>query len=148
MTKLCFNCMGFGHTASNCRSRGCRKCDQQHHTSLCDAQIVNKEENKSQQSEMGKRASYTSTTLHATVMTKVNGTIAHIMIDIGASSSYICTQLMPQLHLKPVSVEIGNIEQMYGTVKRRLQIVKVKIQANAVDGFCLDLNCIMVRRIC
>ena len=140
--KLCFNCMGFGHTASNCRSRGCRKCDRRHHTSLCDAQIVNREENKSQQSEMGKRAIDTSTTLHATVTAKVNGTPARIMIDNGASSSYICTQLITQLHLKPVSVETRNIEQMYGTVKRRVQIFKVKIQSNAVEGFCLDLNCI------
>ena len=64
------------------------------------------------------------------------------MIDNGASSSYICTQLITQLHLKPVSVETRNIEQMYGTVKRRVQVFKVTIQSNAVEGFYLNLYCI------
>eukprot|EP00795_Rhopilema_esculentum_P003863 gene3863-biopygen1967 len=31
---------------------------------------------------------------------------------------------------------------MYDTVKRRVQIFKVKVQSNVVDGFCLDLKCI------
>ena len=140
--KLCFNCTGFGHTASNCRSRGCRKCDQRHHTSLYDSHTANGEESKSQQSEMGKRAIDTSTTLHATITSKVNGVPACIMIDSGASSSYICIQLITQLHLKSVSMETRNIEQMYGTVKRRMENFKVNIQSNAIEGFSLNINCI------
>ena len=104
--------------------------------------MVNGEESKNQQSGMGKRAIDTSSTLHATIMAKVNGTPARIMIDSGARSSYICTQLITKLHLKPVSLETRNIEQMYGTVKRRVQSFKVNIQSNAVERFCLDLNCI------
>ena len=34
--KLCFNCTGQGHSASNCRSRSCAQCGQRHHTSLCE----------------------------------------------------------------------------------------------------------------
>ncbi|XP_065067288.1 uncharacterized protein LOC135692879 [Rhopilema esculentum] len=118
--RLCFNCTGYGHTASKCRSRGCRKCDRRHHTSLCDATTLSREENANQQSEMGKRALDVTTTLHATILAKVNGVPARIMVDSGSSSSYICTSLITQLRLKPVGVETKNIEQMYGTVKRRL----------------------------
>ena len=115
--RLCFNCTGFGHGASKCRSRGCRKCNGHHHTSLCDATMGGNGEPKHEQPEMGKRAIHPSTTLHATLMAMVNGIPAHIMVDSGASSSYICTSLLTQLRLKPVSLETRNIEQMYGTIQ-------------------------------
>ena len=140
--RLCFNCTGFGHGASKCRSRGCRKCNGRHHTSLCDATIGGSEGPKQEQPEMGKRAIHLSTTLHATLVAKVNGIPARIMVDSGASSSYICTNLLTKLGLKPVSWETRHIEQMFGTVQRRVQIFKVTIQSNAVDGFRLDLKCI------
>ena len=34
--KLCYNCCKFGHQASKCPSRGCRKCGVKHHTCICD----------------------------------------------------------------------------------------------------------------
>ena len=95
-----------------------------------------------QQPEMGKRALDTSTTLHAPVITMVNGVSARIMIDSGASSSYICTSLVTQLHLKPVQAETRSIEQMYATVKRRVQIYKVTVQSNVIQEYSLELNCI------
>ena len=38
--KLCYNCTNFGHMASQCRSRGCRKCNGRHYTPLCDKMTV------------------------------------------------------------------------------------------------------------
>ena len=140
--RLCFNCTGFGHGASKCRSRGCRKCNGRHHTSLCDATMGGNGEPKHEQPEMGKRAIHPSTTLHATLMAKVKGIPVRIMVDSGASSSYICTSLLTKLRLKPVSLETRNIEQMYGTIQRRVQVFKVTVQSNAVDGFRFDLKCI------
>ena len=36
--RLCFNCTGAEHRASECRSRSsCSKCKRRHHTSICDA---------------------------------------------------------------------------------------------------------------
>ena len=140
--KLCFNCTGFGHMASKCRSRGCRKCGGRHHTSLCDGAALDSTSSSIQQPEMGKRALDTSTTLHATVMAMVNGIPARIMIDSGASSSYICTSLVTRLHLKPVQAETRSIEQMYGTVKRRVQIYKVTVQSMVIKEYSLELNCI------
>ena len=95
-----------------------------------------------QQPEMGKRALDTSTTLHATVMATVNGIPARIMVDNGASSSYICTNLVTRLHLKPVQAETRSIEQMYGTVTRRVQIYKVTVQSKVIEGLSLELKCI------
>eukprot|EP00794_Sanderia_malayensis_P020738 gene20738-22769_t len=92
--RLCFHCTSFGHGASKCRSRGYRKCNGHHHTSLCDVTIGGSEEPKQEQPEMGKRAIYSSTTLHATLMAKVNGIPPRIMMDSGVSSSYICTSLL------------------------------------------------------
>ena len=33
--KLCFNCTGKKHNVVSCRSRGCLKCGEKHHTSTC-----------------------------------------------------------------------------------------------------------------
>ena len=30
--KMCYNCTGTGHTAAECKSRGCKKCQRKHHT--------------------------------------------------------------------------------------------------------------------
>ena len=42
-----------------------------------------------------------STTIQPTVIAKVNGEKARIMFDTGAGSSYICTNLLTKLKLKP-----------------------------------------------
>ena len=34
INKLCFNCMGKKHNGVSCRSRGCLKCGEKHHTSI------------------------------------------------------------------------------------------------------------------
>ena len=119
--RLCFNCTGFGHMASRCKSRGCSKCSGKHHTSICDVMPAEREiveTGSITKPEMGKRAIVANTTIHATVMAKVNGIPARMMIDSGSGSSYICTSLLTQLKLKPSRMEKRIIEQMYGTVSR------------------------------
>ena len=116
---LCFNCTVFGHTAARCRTRGGRRYNRRHHTSLCDGTSTNSEGNKMESPKMGKRAIDISTTLHATVVAKVNDIPARIMMNSGAGSSYICTSLLTKLKIKPTRVETRSIEQIYGTVKRR-----------------------------
>ena len=34
--KMCYNCIGTWHTAAERKSRGCKKCERKHHTSLCE----------------------------------------------------------------------------------------------------------------
>ena len=108
--KLCFNCTKQGHMSSKCNSRGCRQCGLKHHTSICDTSRYHA--NQEQQNEdlkfkeKGMRAINTSsTTLHSTVLAKVNGKESRILFDSGSSSSYICTNLISALNLKPLKTE-------------------------------------------
>ena len=141
---MCFNCTGLGHVASKCKSRGCVKCGGRHHTSLCDSSSED-QRNKSEFNpamEKGLTATDESTTLHASVVGKVNGVDARIMLDSGAGSSYVCTSLLTQLGLKPSKVEKRAIEQMYGTITKQVEIYPITVESNVVDGFTIDLNCI------
>lgn len=151
--RLCYNCTGKGHTASSCRSRNCTKCGQKHHTSLCEErkstmgadQSKSTTENlsKSSTEKVGLSASSSSTTtLHPTVKAKVNGHEVRIMIDTGASTSYVCSDLVTKLSLRPVRREEKCIEQMYGTVTKRVDIYRLHIQSTVVDNFGLDVDCI------
>ena len=83
-----------------------------------------------------------STTLHASVVAKVNGVNARVMLDSGAGISYVCTSLLTQLGIKPSKVEKRAIEQMYGTVTKQVEIYPLTITSNVVDGFKIDLKCI------
>eukprot|EP00794_Sanderia_malayensis_P010114 gene10114-11147_t len=144
-SRLCFNCTGFGHMANKCNSRGCGNCNQKHHTSICDAAPVTSfpaPTGPGPDAEQGKRAINKNTAIHATVVAKVNGITARIMIDSGSGSSYICTKLLTELKLKPSKIEKRIIEQMYGTVTRRVEIYKVKITSDVVEDFEMELTCI------
>ena len=83
-----------------------------------------------------------TTTIHATVKAKVNGQDVRIMIDTGASSSYICSDLVTKLSLRPTRKETKCIEQMYGTVTKRVEIYRINVTSNAVEGFSLDVDCV------
>ena len=93
-------------------------------------------------SEKGKRAMEETTTIHATLMAKVNGRDARIMLDSGAESSYICTDLIRELSIRPFKTERRAIEQMYGTVVKKVELYRVTVASKAVDGFTMELKCI------
>ena len=141
-SRLCFNCTGFGHMATKCNSRGCGKCNRKHHTSICDATPVTSFPAPGPDAEQGKRAISKNTVIHATLVAKVNGTTARIMIYSGSGSSYVCTNLLTQLKLRPSRSEKRIIEQMYGTVTRRVEVYKAKITSDVVEDFEMDLMCI------
>ena len=63
------------------------------------------------------------------------------MIDTGASSSYVCSDLVTILSLKPVRQEQKCIEQMYGTVTKSVEIYQLNVQSMAVDDFNLNVEC-------
>ena len=87
-------------------------------------------------------SSIESSTINGTVKATINGHGVRIMIDTGASSSYICSDLVTTLSLKTIRKETRCIEQMYGTITRRVEIYEIKIKSTAVEGFSFIVNCI------
>lgn len=143
--KLCYNCTGDNHLVSSCRSRPCRRCGQKHHTSICEkdmSTLLEPGDQAAKQEKNKSASSRTTSTLHATVRAKVNGQDARIMIDTGAGSSYIGSDLVTKLQSSPVRRETRCIEQMYGTVTKRVELHSVNIQSTAIEGFNLDVQCI------
>ena len=60
----------------------------------------------------------------------------------GASSSYICSDVITKLNLKPTRKEQKNIEQMYGSMRKMVEIYKVNIESNIGNSFTLEIDCI------
>ena len=148
--KLCYNCARSGHLASKCKGRGCDKCNGRHHTSVCDKMKTTLPPTHKGTPESSGRSdrfygamdSQNMCTLHATVIAKVGGVHARIMLDSGAGSSYISSSLLTELNLKPYRTERRVIEQMYGTVDKLVEIYKVRVESNAIEGFELEQRCI------
>ncbi|XP_078361896.1 uncharacterized protein LOC144646227 [Oculina patagonica] len=144
--KLCYNCAKPGHLVSKCEKRGCGKCKGRHHTSICDRMKTTLSPHPtpvtSGRSERFYGVVDAQTTLHATVIAKISGIQARIMLDSGAGSSYISSNLLTKLNLKPYQTERRVIEQMYGTVDRQVEIYKVTVESNVIEGFGFELECI------
>ncbi|KAK3755474.1 hypothetical protein QZH41_005978 [Actinostola sp. cb2023] len=85
---------------------------------------------------------YMCSTLHPTVMAKINGIDDRIMMDSGASSSYICTELLTKLRMRPTRYQKKIIEQMYGTVQKKVERYNVKLTSSAFSNFAINVDCI------
>ncbi|XP_070537520.1 uncharacterized protein [Ptychodera flava] len=141
--RLCFNCTGFGHLAVNCRSRGCKNCKGKHHTSICDKGKSTLDVSNNTKVEKGLSSVMDhASALHATVIAKVGKEKVRVMFDTGAGSSYICSDLITKLHLKPAKTEQRCIEQMYGTVRKIVEVYSITLQSLAVDGFSFNVECV------
>ena len=138
--KLCFNCTGYGHLATNSTSRGCNLCGGRHHTSLCDKRVSTLAPGSNEKKEV-LGALCDGTTLHPTVVAHVQGEEVRIMMDSGAGSSYICTELVTKLKLKPLRKERKNIEQMYGTVNKLVEIYKMRLTSMSFPEFSINVEC-------
>ena len=141
--RACFNCATLGHQASSCRARGCHRCGQKHHTTICTLP------QQSSTSAMGNsllEKGMSSThhafgAIHPTLHASVNGEKVRIMIDTGASSSYICSDMISLLGLKPVRREKRCIEQMYGSMSKTMEVYKIQLRS-IVNEETLDIECI------
>ena len=82
------------------------------------------------------------TTLHSSVLAKVNGLQTRIILDSGAGSSYISANLLNKLNIKLCRSESSVTERMYGTVDKRVQTYNVHVESNAIDSFGIELQCV------
>ncbi len=82
--RLCFNCTGSGHRASDCASKGSRKTRiiAKHHTCICDkAPVQEQRELLLSTGEQG--------VTYPVVLVKVNGFTCRALLDTGSGSSDI-----------------------------------------------------------
>ena len=97
--KLCFNCIGEEHCASNCKSqKSCMKCKGHHHTSLC----IDETNQQSPATRTGSSNTVTgqklittpeSEAVYPVLVVKVNGITCKALLDTAAGSSYISATL-------------------------------------------------------
>ena len=81
-------------------------------------------------------------TLHQTLLAKVWSETVRVMFDSGAGSSYVCTEVITKLNLRPSRKEQHCIEQMFGTTRRNIELYSVTIGSLAVEGISLEIECI------
>ena len=96
--RLCFNCTGAKHRASECKSSiSCRNCERKHHTSLCDKPPKQPPESREPcmtASQIGQ-----SSVIHPVVVVKVNGLKFRALLDSGASHSYVSSKFVSLVNL-------------------------------------------------
>ena len=132
--RLCFNCLGIGHRATECTSKqNCTKCGSRHHSSICD---------KSQ--EVASTMMLTTETQHVAypvAVVKVNGIKCRALLDTGAGSSYASASLINRLGIPAARVENRKIEMMVHTAVRKIQVYNLKI-TNLEEDFemCADIS--------
>ena len=82
-----------------------------------------------------------ASTLHPTVLAKIGEEEVRVMFDLGAGSSYLCTDVITKRNLKPAK-EQRCIEQMYGTMRKIVEVYSVTVHSLAVKEFSIDVECI------
>ena len=131
--KLCFLCLKEGHLANNCKSKKCEKCNGNHHISLCDKSEKSSipAVDFSDEKSMGMLQKVGS--IHPTALVEVNGIKARVLFDTGSSLSFISTRMITRLGIKSHKSEFKSIEQLYGLVKRKVEIYKIQLKSLVLD---------------
>ena len=121
--KLCFNCTGSQHRASEWKSkRSCQICQRKHHTLICD-----KSSTMMMATESLVMMATESLVIHPVVVVKVNNIMCRASLDTGAGSSYVSAALLDRLNLKPIRKETKSIDMMMSSTTRKLEIYDVEI---------------------
>ena len=118
--KLCFNCTGVKHRASECRSKTtCFRCNAKHHTSICDDQAS---VSNQMMLTTGK-----GTVVYPVVVAVVDGIKCRALLDTGAGSSYISAELVKLLKKQPSRTEYRRIDMMMSSTTQRIEIYDVAV---------------------
>ena len=91
--RLCFNCAGDDHRASECRSKKtCLFCKRRHHTSICDRGNTDSSMTATQIGD--------GPVVYPVVVVEVTGIKCHALLDSGAGSSYASAALLDRIRAK------------------------------------------------
>ena len=137
--KLCFNCTGGSHRASECKSKQtCQNCNCQHHTSVCD------------QSETILTAAHhlgDHQVIYPVVLVEVDGIRCRSLLDTGAGNSYPSSKLVEQLHKKPSESKVTRVDMLMGSATRRVEIFDMKI-GDTEGNFSMETKVNKVEKPC
>ena len=135
--RLCFNCTGAGHRASDCPSKGsCRNCRGKHHTSVCD-KLQPQADVLLITGEQG--------VVHPVIVVKVEGVVCRALLDTGAGSSYVSTRLIEKIGKKPIKREQRQIDMMLSSRTTTIEIYNIEVK-NLKESFSLRLEVSKVDR--
>ena len=128
--KLCFNCTGPRHRATDCRStRTCQICKNKHHTSICE------------QSPDLLLTTNSDRVIYPVVLAKINGVKCRALLDTASGSSYASETLINKLKINPVRNETKTIETLTNFSTRKIKVYQVKIQDTTSEfTFETELN--------
>ena len=135
LKKLCFNCTGSSHRASECRcSTVCQLCHKKHHTSICETRpqhllVVNSE----------------NSVKYPVVVVEINGIQCRALLDTGAGSSYASAALLDRTGKRPKRKEFRRIEMMMQTTNKEVEIYGEVIKSLSGD-FHLETEVTKVNR--
>ena len=111
--RKCFNCAGEGHWAIECRSRGCRKCDDKHHMSICNKD--GREDENLGSSMLCSRVR--KAVVCPAVLVTVNGIKCWALLDTGPSSVYVSASLINWIRIAPKPTGQRSIEMLVWSMK-------------------------------
>ena len=135
--RLCFNCTGGRHRASECQSKGsCKNCKARHHSSICD-KSQSKDEVLVATGEMG--------VVYPVVIVRVEGVKCRALLDTGAGSSYVSTKLAETIGQKPYKREHRKIDMMMSTTTTKIEMYKYEIK-DVKETFSIKMDVSKVDR--
>ena len=76
-----------------------------------------------------------STTIYPTLFATVREETVRVMVDTAATISYVYTNLITKLGMKPVRREQRCIEQMYRAIKETVELYSTAIRSSVIEGF-------------
>ena len=112
--KLCFNCTGPKHCASDYRSnKTCANCKAKHHTSICEKTsnvLLTTNDNR---------------VTYPLVVIDIEGIKCRTLIDTGAGASYASSTLIDRINKKPIRKQYKRIETIMGSSTKSIPVYSV-----------------------
>ena len=130
VNRLCFNCTGEQHRASQCTNRrSCYHCSARHHSSICEKQntIEKTQENTKLKNQQPMFMTREPSVVYPVVTIKISGENCRALLDTGAGSSYISAGMINNLGVKEYRTEGRQIEMMFTTQKKKVKIYSLGV---------------------